>query len=143
MVASKDVPRGKIIMENDPIIAIVDQLNSIRYCSWCMKANNPRPTDKQDDGSDPDSFVPYVKLRSCSRCQFTMYCSQECQKAHWADHKPECDGKILQIMPTSLRFLLQVMRLKTDSTRKDFMKNLTVFNKKILGNMTSMAQQVV
>eukprot|EP01102_Stenamoeba_stenopodia_P020881 TRINITY_DN8288_c0_g1_i1.p1 TRINITY_DN8288_c0_g1~~TRINITY_DN8288_c0_g1_i1.p1 ORF type:complete len:325 (+),score=68.03 TRINITY_DN8288_c0_g1_i1:317-1291(+) len=26
----------------------------------------------------------------CSRCKSVLYCSQDCQKTHWPDHKPNC-----------------------------------------------------
>ncbi|KAL4452293.1 hypothetical protein ABPG75_007955 [Micractinium tetrahymenae] len=29
-------------------------------------------------------------LRKCSRCRHVSYCSRECQKAHWAEHKQDC-----------------------------------------------------
>lgn len=28
--------------------------------------------------------------KKCSRCKTTYYCSAECQKEHWASHKPSC-----------------------------------------------------
>ena len=111
------------IFECEPIVTVVDMFGMGKYCSWCYKLNNPRPP-KGEDPSDPDSFVPFVTLRSCASCKFVQYCSQDCQRAHWGDHKPECQGPILKVMPTSMRLLLQVMRLKTDSKRKNYMENL-------------------
>jgi len=29
-------------------------------------------------------------LKRCSRCTFTLYCSKECQVAHWGEHKEMC-----------------------------------------------------
>jgi hypothetical protein len=31
-----------------------------------------------------------VKLLKCAGCRTTLYCSLECQKAHWKTHKPDC-----------------------------------------------------
>ncbi|KAJ7614447.1 hypothetical protein FB45DRAFT_936963 [Roridomyces roridus] len=31
-----------------------------------------------------------AKPRQCAACGWTAYCSSECQKVHWADHKPDC-----------------------------------------------------
>lgn len=28
--------------------------------------------------------------KKCARCKWANYCCQECQKAHWKDHKKEC-----------------------------------------------------
>ena len=44
-------------------------------------------------------------------------------------------------MPTGLRLLLQTMRLKTDTSRKEHQANLRIFNEKVL-NMTSMAANI-
>jgi hypothetical protein len=46
----------------------------LNVCSNCMKTG--------------------VKLNACSRCSRAMYCSRECQKAHWkAEHKTICEDK--------------------------------------------------
>ncbi len=29
-------------------------------------------------------------LKPCSRCVICAYCSKDCQRAHWPDHKPHC-----------------------------------------------------
>lgn len=31
-----------------------------------------------------------VKLLTCSRCRGAFYCNKDCQKKHWATHKPTC-----------------------------------------------------
>jgi hypothetical protein len=36
-----------------------------------------------------------VKLLKCSGCRTTLYCSVECQKAHWKTHKPDCKRILL------------------------------------------------
>ena len=30
------------------------------------------------------------KLRKCANCKVALYCSTECQKKHWQEHKPVC-----------------------------------------------------
>jgi MYND finger/Ankyrin repeats (3 copies) len=30
------------------------------------------------------------KLRACSVCHSVLYCSRDCQRAHWQAHKPNC-----------------------------------------------------
>ncbi|CAN0435888.1 unnamed protein product [Ectocarpus sp. 13 AM-2016] len=29
-------------------------------------------------------------LRPCSRCRHVRYCSRDCQRQHWKDHKRDC-----------------------------------------------------
>lgn len=31
-----------------------------------------------------------VQLQACARCNVAMYCRRDCQRSHWASHKPEC-----------------------------------------------------
>ena len=33
-----------------------------------------------------------VKLSKCSRCETARYCSRQCQKDHWKEHKAECSA---------------------------------------------------
>eukprot|EP00985_Skeletonema_marinoi_P018048 scaffold10022_cov156-Skeletonema_marinoi.AAC.5 len=45
---------------------------------------------------NPECSVPLEKVERsktmyCSRCRCVTYCSNGCQKAHWAQHKPVCD----------------------------------------------------
>ena len=30
----------------------------------------------------------------CTRCREVWYCSRECQKSHWGEHKPSCDAHL-------------------------------------------------
>lgn len=30
------------------------------------------------------------EMKTCSRCKLARYCSQECQREHWAAHKVVC-----------------------------------------------------
>ena len=32
----------------------------------------------------------FGEFAKCSRCRKVCYCSRECQKAHWKEHKKEC-----------------------------------------------------
>lgn len=35
---------------------------------------------------------PEVRLSVCGRCKFASYCSQDCQKEDWTNHKVSCKG---------------------------------------------------
>jgi len=47
---------------------------TIPKCAACNKTNT-------------DSAVP---LKRCAKCQITLYCSRDCQKADWKNHKKVC-----------------------------------------------------
>ncbi|KAH9907212.1 plasmid pRiA4b ORF-3-like protein-domain-containing protein [Xylariomycetidae sp. FL2044] len=36
------------------------------------------------------TYPTSTRLRTCSRCKETAYCSNDCQKAHWSTHKSHC-----------------------------------------------------
>lgn len=47
-------------------------INQSQSCASCKKNKERRP------------------LKCCSVCKNTLYCSKECQKAHWPTHKRDC-----------------------------------------------------
>ncbi|KIY71280.1 hypothetical protein CYLTODRAFT_487345 [Cylindrobasidium torrendii FP15055 ss-10] len=40
---------------------------------------------------------PIVKLSRCAGCQYVQYCSKECQKSHWPDHKSLCKERSMAL----------------------------------------------
>src|SRR5437870_2341550 len=38
----------------------------------------------------PTPYNPDRKMKFCARCRMVRYCSQECQRAHWSEHKSMC-----------------------------------------------------
>lgn len=64
LVAKKDISAGSIILAApQPICLMIDKPQIRKFCSFCVSRSD--------------------KLRQCSSCQFTHYCSQECQKKDW------------------------------------------------------------
>jgi hypothetical protein len=45
--------------------------------------------------SIPDRMVERKSMLYCTRCQWVNYCSAECQKADWPEHKELCDKATL------------------------------------------------
>ncbi|RKO87149.1 hypothetical protein BDK51DRAFT_30151 [Blyttiomyces helicus] len=38
--------------------------------------------------------APNVRFKSCGKCRFVWYCSPECQRAHWGEHKVVCPSLV-------------------------------------------------
>ena len=65
------------------------------------------------------------EFRTCSKCKKVFYCSRECQKAHWKDHKNLCCAKLpLQASrrngpPPSERSITNLLRKELESRQKN------------------------
>ena len=53
----------------------------------------------------------------CSRCMTTVYCSKECQKAHWKVHKKECVEQKRSTAPGSMAHTLGSSAKKSSGTK--------------------------
>ncbi|KAK2462495.1 hypothetical protein APHAL10511_005465 [Amanita phalloides] len=42
------------------------------------------------DKRQPENATREQKLKRCSRCHIALYCSRDCQTAHWKHHKSLC-----------------------------------------------------
>ena len=75
----KQVPLIAISLESDSLIFLPYNLHPIKskecvvlYC-YCMKNSQE------------------FKFRTCSKCLITQYCSTECQRKDWKEHKKSCN----------------------------------------------------
>jgi len=48
---------------------------AVEWCNGCKK------------------FKPFADFKKCGQCQCERYCSRECQKSHWKEHKKVCEPK--------------------------------------------------
>ncbi|KIM41985.1 hypothetical protein M413DRAFT_445175 [Hebeloma cylindrosporum] len=46
---------------------------------------------ESDECTNLETDPGVEKMLQCSKCQITVYCSYECQKAHWRKHKHRCN----------------------------------------------------
>ena len=71
-----------------------------RVCSVCDK--------KQEDASEP--------LKHCAKCKITLYCSRECQKADWQNHRTHCGKALMQHLSQKDLFiqLIDTYRLRIE-----------------------------
>jgi len=58
-------------------------------CENCLK--HPSKVRHPNDGVRCDTCLTGDEtLRKCNACKLVRYCSRECQKAHWKEHKDFC-----------------------------------------------------
>lgn len=65
--------------------------------------------------------------KKCGKCKAARYCDEKCQKSHWEDHKPYCNGFdkpapsfIQRINQIDTGFLLQLARKKILEEEMDY-----------------------
>ena len=62
-------------------------------CFYCKKTGRPSTSTGNATLAAPSDHHHHEnqKLKRCSRCHIALYCSRECQKAHWKlGHKTHC-----------------------------------------------------
>jgi MYND finger len=64
---------------------------------------------------------------SCSRCLATVYCSQECQRAHWPTHKRSCAAPSAEAAEC-LRAFLDAKRLPAALTQLACLKDVALLS---------------
>ena len=67
-----------------PLLAKADFTNTGPCYAHCQKQQVSNSSDENDAA---------VQLRACGRCHLKQYCSRDCQKAHWRQHKITCQER--------------------------------------------------
>ena len=72
--------------------AAVSMKRDLKAASALQHGTNPhlRQSEPKNLSSCAACGTTTEKLLQCSRCKVARYCSQQCQKNHWAQHKPLC-----------------------------------------------------
>ena len=78
LTSKSSTRRGTTLTRQDPIVVAVEDDSMDTVCSGCCK-----------------SLEEVQGNNRCSKCKVVRYCSQECQRSDWRDHKEEC-GSLVQ-----------------------------------------------
>ena len=71
------------------IVRFVDKRNS---CD-CLKSiynELKKTTTRQNLCHNCNQMKHHKDIKACSKCNTALYCSRECQLAHWPEHKDGC-----------------------------------------------------
>ena len=60
------------------------EVKSMKKMGWCFNPNC----------SHPGGMVERSKMLCCTRCGYANYCSVECQRASWKEHKKNCNKTV-------------------------------------------------
>jgi len=66
-------------------------ISDVNQAISCMSETGRKECDKCGLGADKPE--PNVKFLYCGGCRGFCYCSKECQKADWDDHRLICPAK--------------------------------------------------
>jgi len=90
---SISLKRGDCILTEEPFVYTLSSRFRKERCDNCLKS--------------------FDKLSKCSGCNYVHYCSLDCQKESWTEHKPECTN-LRNIhydhVPDSARMLAKIIR---------------------------------
>ncbi|CAJ0961534.1 unnamed protein product, partial [Mesorhabditis belari] len=75
-------------------------------------------------------FLRRSDVKRCARCKVLYYCSQQCQKDDWADHKEECAllANVSPKIPTAMARLMTRILLKRRREEQGTATPYTAFN---------------
>lgn len=100
-------------------------LLNFRVCDMCQKPNHKHSE---------------YKMLCCSKCKIAHYCSLQCQRNHWEEHKDECsemydDKELSDIMAGIFRcktflstLLMTTLCFSVGEVENDFLENLERMN---------------
>ena len=67
----------------------------IAHAGFVRLSSPARREVEKSGGNDPDKTCAScqssgLRMKHCARCKLAYYCSEECQRADWKRHRPEC-----------------------------------------------------
>nr|CCA16385.1 conserved hypothetical protein [Albugo laibachii Nc14] len=77
-ITRSDLER-RVVQPDEQLALMVDP--RLRRCAFC---------DSRVEDLEEKLSVKNVELKRCTRCKCVFYCNQECQRAHWQDHRMNC-----------------------------------------------------
>ena len=114
VIALEDIPKGFTVLTEKPLISTVEVECIDKYCNNCFK--------------------PLKTKYKCSRCKFSHYCSEECQKEDYGFHKYICKAK-KEFPELNITTLIQstaqlLYKMKKDSSIEQVINKLYCYEKK-------------
>lgn len=84
----------KMVQEQGKRFVETDDNNSglgvlYKKCQLCFQQEDGNTLERWRLG---EAAVAEEKFRYCGKCRAAVYCSADCQKTHWPDHRLSCPG---------------------------------------------------
>ena len=87
---TSSLPAGLAVPLDDDIARGLSRSASTARCQRQGCENVEEVREEAAADSIPADHAPSSNFMSCARCLLVKYCSRECQKLDWPDHKNEC-----------------------------------------------------
>lgn len=121
--ADVNIPDADGIVPNNFLLRCGPQVTAAVQ-KWLRKRSGVEAPmeEKKCDNCGKQPLGKDVKLKMCSACRTTWYCSTQCQRQHWKSHKPNCrpfsQSTTVTLIPTYYEH-------GTLTPMADFMRNMT------------------
>lgn len=113
--SSKDLPAGSIVSVENPYSTVLFRSHAHRFCSNCLS-----PFSTAGSGKSDGQVIEQRGKRCLGGCEYTFYCSRECQLLDFSVHKYTCK-RYEKVLKDAVRLYCRIQRTEGDFPWEDFM----------------------
>jgi len=119
-ISCKDLPAGSVVSIEKPFSTVLFRSHAHRFCSSCCLQFSIVDSSKHGRQTDRRG------RRCLGGCEYTFYCSKECQLNDFSIHKYTCK-RYQKVIKDAVRLYTQIQRANEEFPWEDFMLTRKVY----------------